>query len=50
MTYESGPVLAKLLWLSGCCSQEDSHALAYSLLTVLKEKGWSLVPTPEVYF
>lgn len=36
-------VLARLLWLSGAISKENSTDLAFALLTVLDEEGWVLV-------
>ena len=36
-------VLARLLWISGTTSKEESIELAWVLLTVLEEEGWVLV-------
>lgn len=40
--------LAQLLYVAGVTAKDDSLGLAYALITVMAEEGYSIVPTEEV--
>lgn len=45
----NGPsILAKLLWLSGCATEEQSYPLTFALIQSLEEEGYSIIKTGKV--
>lgn len=42
-------IISKLLWIAGV-GDENTLVIAAELVQYLKEKGYSIVPTEEVYY